>query len=154
MGSTTFTGPIKAGTVLDSDGSGAVGKIKNVGFAKMVQSAVVTQAGTATAVATGIVIPANSQIVSARLFKSVAWNGAAATFNLGTSATANELAVAADNTGAVIGYTEITPGASATRVGVWKDVGASDVQVYMLSTNTGAGEGTLVVEYVQGNNLS
>jgi len=122
MGSTTFTGPLKAGTVLDSDGSGTVGKIKNVGFAKMVQSAVVTQAGTATALATGIVIPANSQIVSARLFKSVAWNGAAATFNLGTSATATQLAVAADNTGAGICYRLVTTGADATRVAVWKVV--------------------------------
>ena len=56
MGTTTFTGPIKAGDVLDTTGTTA-GTIKNVGFVAMVQTASITQADSATAVATGIVIP-------------------------------------------------------------------------------------------------
>ena len=55
MGTTTFTGPIKAGDVLDTTGT-TPGLIKNVGFCVMAQTAPITQAGTATAASTGIVI--------------------------------------------------------------------------------------------------
>lgn len=153
MGASTWTGPIRAGTIINTSGTTVGVDVTNVGYAVMSQSVAVTQAGTATALGTAIVLPKNSQIVSARLFKTVAWNGVAATFNLGTSATATELAVASENTGAVIGYTEVTPGADATRVGNWVDVGASDVRVFMLSTNTGDGVGVLTVNYVQARDL-
>jgi hypothetical protein len=154
MAKVHFSGPIKAGPIQDTIGTSLGTDVANVGYVKMIQSAAVTQAGTETAAGTGIVIPANSQIISVRLFKTVAWNGAAATFNLGTSATATELAVAAGNTGANIGYTEVSPTTDATRVGNWIDVGTSDVEIYMLSTNTGDGVGILTVEYAQAINLS
>ena len=62
MGMSTFTGPITAGDVLDTTGTTA-GTVKNVGTVVTVQSAAVTQAGTATAATTGICIPANSHIL-------------------------------------------------------------------------------------------
>ena len=64
MSITTFTGPIKAGDVLNTTGTTA-GTIKNVGFAEMAQTVAITQATThTTALATTIVIPANSHITS------------------------------------------------------------------------------------------
>ena len=153
MGTSTWTGPLRAGNIINTSGTTVGTDVSNVGYVAMSQSVAVTQAGTATALGTAIVLPKGSHVVSVRLFKTVAWDGVAATFNLGTSATATELAVAADNTGAVIGYTEVTPGANATRVGNWIDVGASDVRVFMLSTNTGAGVGVLTVNYVQARDL-
>ena len=63
MGTVTFTGPIKAGDVLNTTGTTA-GTIKNVGFVAMAQTASITQAGTATAYATSIVIPAYSHILN------------------------------------------------------------------------------------------
>ena len=158
MGTTTFTGPIRAGDVLNTTGT-TVGSLANVGYVMMSQSSAVTQAtngSTAGLYTTNLVLPAGSQIVSVKLFVTVAWTGAAATFNLGTSATATELAVAATatNTGAAIGIVEVLPGTDATRTGRWVDVGTSDVRLYLLSTNTGSGVGTLVVNYVQARDLT
>jgi hypothetical protein len=149
MGTTTFTGPIKAGDVLDTTGTTA-GTIKNVGYVMMVQTAAITQAGTATAAATGIVIPANSHIVQIQILATTAWNGAASTISLGTTATANELVSAGSV--AAIGIDTLTPGTDATRTAKWSNVGSSDVIVYALSANTGAGVGDLVVRYIQAEN--
>lgn len=157
MGTTTFTGPIKAGDVLNTTGT-TVGNIANVGFVIMAQSAPVTQAtnaGSAGLYKTNIVIPKNSQILTISILKTTAWSGAAQTINIGTSATATELAVAADNDlSTTLGIKDIIPGDDATRVGKWKDVGTSDVQIYALSTNTGDGVGIITVTYIQANNLT
>ena len=70
MAETVFTGPIKAGNVLQSDGSGVLAGeggsngIANVGYAVMAQSEAITQAtnvGSAGVYTTNIVIPAGSQ---------------------------------------------------------------------------------------------
>jgi len=157
MGTTTFTGPVRAGNVLNTTGT-TVGTIANVGFVVMSQSAAVEQA-TNVAVAglykTNIVIPAGSQILSASVLKTVVWSGAATTVNVGTNATATQIAVAADNDlSTTLGISAVIPGNNATRVGVWKDVGTSDVQVFVLSTNTGTGVGVLTVTYVQARDLT
>jgi hypothetical protein len=157
MGTTTFTGPVKAGNVLNTTGT-TVGTLANVGFVVMSQSAAVAQA-TNVAVAglykTTIVIPAGSQILSVSVLKTTVWNGVATTVNVGTNATATQIAVAADNDlSTTLGITAIVPGNDSARSLVWKDVGTSDVQIYMLSTNTGTGVGVLTVTYVQANNLT
>lgn len=149
MGITTFTGPIKAGNVLNTTGTTA-GTVKNVGFVMMVQIAPITQAATATAYATPIVIPAYSHIVQIQILATVAWSGAASTISLGTSATATELVSAGSV--AAIGINGLTPGTDATRTALWSNTGATDVIVYALSANTGAGVGDLVVRYVQAEN--
>lgn len=155
---TTFTGPIQAGDVLNTTGT-TVGSIRNVGTVVTTQSSAVTQAtnsGSAGLYTTDIVIPANSHILSIKVFVTTAWDGVAATFNIGTNSTATQLAVAgtAANTGADIGVVEVSPGTDATRTGKWIDVGSTDVRIYMLSTNTGAGVGVISVTYVQALNLT
>ena len=157
MGTTTFTGPVKAGNVLNTTGT-TVGSLANVGFVVMSQSAPVAQA-TNVAVAglykTTIVIPAGSQILSVSVLKTVVWSGAATTVNVGTNATATQIAVAADNDlSTTLGITAIVPGDSSARSLVWKDVGTADVQIFMLSTNTGTGVGVLTVTYVQARDLT
>jgi hypothetical protein len=130
--------------------------VANVGYVEMVQTVAVTQATNGTTAGlytTTIVIPAQSQILSIDLFVNVAWTGAASTFNVGTSATATELAIASDNTGVAIGRLVVIPGTNATRVNNWVDVGTSDVRIYVLSTNTGSGTGYLSVRYAQAINL-
>jgi hypothetical protein len=149
MGTSTFTGPIKAGDVLNTTGTTA-GTIKNVGFVAMAQTASITQAGTATAAQTGIVIPAYSHILNIQFLVGTAWNGAAATISIGTSATSNEL-VSAQSLG-TIGQVSAGPGASAPRTALWSNVGASDVIIYALSANTGAGVGDIIVRYIQAEN--
>ena len=152
MSITTFTGPIKAGDVLNTTGTTA-GTVKNVGFVEMAQFATVTQS--ATAAATTIVIPANSLITSIDLFVTAAWTSATTTYTIsvGTSATATEL-VAATNANA-IGKLELTPGTDATRTGVWLNTGTTDDIIYVLSgaLSATAGTGTLVVRYIQAANV-
>jgi len=158
MGTTTFTGPIKAGDVLYTTGTTPGTDIANVGYAVMAQSAALDQAtnvGSAGVYKTNIVIPAGSQILTMDVLKTTAWDGAATTINFGSNATATQLAVAGDNNlASTLGITAIIPGNDATRVGNWKDVGTTDIQVYAKSTNTGNGAGILTVTYIQANNLT
>jgi hypothetical protein len=157
MGTTTFTGPIKAGDVLNTTGT-TVGSIKNVGFVVMAQSAVVNQAtnvASAGVYKTDIVIPKGSQILTIAVLKTTAWSGVAQTINVGTNTTGTQLAVAADNDlSTTLGIKDIIPGDDATRVGNWKDVGTTDVQIYTKSTNTGTGVGIITVTYLQASDLT
>ena len=69
MANTTFSGPIKAGTIKDTTGTTLGTDVKNTGQVVMVQSQAVTQAdGT-----TNIVIPANSQILDIELSVTTVW---------------------------------------------------------------------------------
>lgn len=154
MATTTFTGPVKAGNVLNTTGT-TVGSIKNVGSVVLAQSYALTQVGTETALATPIVVPANSTIIAIDLMVTTAWNSGTTTYtiSIGTSATANELV--ADTNANAVGRLALTPGTDATRTGLWINVGTSDVQIYAKSgAHTGAsgGVGTLVVRYVQAMN--
>lgn len=151
MGATHFSGPLMAGSVLDTTGN-TPGTVKNVGSAILAQSAAITQAGTATAAATGIAIPANSHIVAIDVLATAGWSGNAKTISIGTSATSTEL-VSGGNLAAV-GLAALTPGTDATRTGNWIDVGASDVLIYALSANTGDGVGVITVSYVQAEDLT
>lgn len=158
MGATTFSGPIKAGSIKDTSGTTVGTDVSNVGYVLMTQSSVVNQAtnvASAGVYKTDIIIPANSQIVSIRVFKTAAWSGAAQTINVGTNTTATQLAVAADNDlSTTVGVTDIVPGDNATRAGNWVDVGATDIQVYTKSTNTGTGVGVITVTYLQARDLT
>jgi hypothetical protein len=151
MGTTTFTGPVKAGDVLNTTGT-TVGSIKNVGTLVASQSAAVVQS--TTAAATSIVIPANSTILSIDLFVTTAWSSATTTYTIsvGTSATATEL-VAASNVNAV-GLQVLNPGTDATKTGKWINVGTDDVVIWVDSgaPDTTPGAGRLVVTYVQAAN--
>lgn len=151
MGTTTFTGPIKAGDVLNTTGT-TVGSIRNVGSCVLAQTADIVQS--ATAAQTAITIPANSTIVGISLFVDTAWSSATTTYtvSIGTSATATEL-VASTNANAV-GILSLNPGTNATRMGVWQNVGTSDVAIWVDSgaPSTVPGEGRLVVTYIQANN--
>jgi hypothetical protein len=151
MGKTTFTGPIRAGNILNTSGTTLGKDVKNVGSVVMSQVYAITQAATATALGTPIVLPANSHILNVQMIATVAWTGASSNLSLGTSATATEL-VGATAIGTV-GITALTPGTDATRVGNWDDTGTADKRVFALSANTGAGVGTLTVRYIQAHDL-
>lgn len=151
MGKTTFSGPIRAGDIRDTTGTTVGENVANVGSVVMAQHYPITQALTATALGTTIVLPADSHIIGIQVATTVAWNGAAATISLGTSATSTEL-VAAGSLSA-IGYNNLIPGTDATRTANWDDVGNTGIRIFALSANTGAGVGTLVVRYIQAHDL-
>ena len=73
MASSTFSGPIKAGTIRETTGTTLGTNVKNTGQVVMAQSNNITQASGATT----IVIPANSQILEITVFVTTVWDGAA-----------------------------------------------------------------------------
>lgn len=151
MGKTTFSGPIRAGDIRDTTGTTLGTNVANVGSVVMVQHWPVTQAATATAAGSSIVLPANSHILSIQLLTTVAWTGASTNLSIGTTATATEL-VGATAIGSV-GINVLTPGTDATRTANWDDTGTVDRRVFALSANTGSGVGTLTVRYIQAHDL-
>jgi len=150
MGKTTFSGPIRAGNIANTTGTTLGENVKNVGSVVMVQTVPITQALTATALGTTIVLPANSHILNVTMLNTVAWDGVASTLSAGTSATATELAALTTMT---VGIVNLTPGTDATRAALWDDTGTADDQVWVKSANTGAGVGTLTVRYIQAHDL-
>jgi len=148
MGVTTFTGPIKAGDILNTSGSTLGTDVANVGYAVMAQTSVVTQASSATT----IVIPAGSQILSIDLNVLTAWDGVATTLGIGTTVSATQFTAAGAVDGVDVGIVSAAPGTNAPRASAWIDVGSSDVKIAVTSTNTGNGAGYITVTYIQAVN--
>ena len=150
MGKTTFSGPIRAGNIFNTTGTTLGQNVKNVGSVMMAQTFPITQADTATALGTQIVLPANSHILNIQMLNTVAWDGAATTLSVGETATATELVAL---TAMTVGLVGLNPGTDATRAGNWDDTGTTDVRIFVKSANTGAGVGTLTVRYIQAHDL-
>ena len=142
MGTTTFSGPVKSGTIRE-------GASANVGTVVCAQSAAITELAANTA--TSIIIPANSQITNMYVLVQTAWDGGTNTLDVGTSADpdlyCDGLAVTA------LGNHRVTATATGTEAN-WKDIGTSDVTVYYDSVAGGNGVGVLTVQYLQNRNLS
>ena len=69
MANTTFSGPIRSGSISNTTGSLVGTNMANVGSVLVTQSEAITQVATTST--TNIIIPANSQLVYAKLFVSV-----------------------------------------------------------------------------------
>jgi hypothetical protein len=137
MGKSTFSGPVRSGTVRE-------GASANVGNAVMAQSAAWTQSTTNTD--TGIKIPANSRIIDIAVY--VTSTPSAATMSIGTTSGGSEISsFAIGTTNNVILFAS---GGTKSDVDVWEDVGSSDVSIWIdFSAVTTVGAGTLTVQYVQ-----
>ena len=142
MATTTFSGPIKAGSVRE-------GASANVGFVKMAQTATWSQS--TTAADTGITIPANSQITE--IIVNITTATTAANISMGTTSASNELftALAAGTAANVFKY-----GSTGTKADTdtWANVGSSDVPIFIDFSAGTAGEGYVTVEYIQNINNS
>lgn len=146
MGVVTFSGPIRAGNIPNTTGTKLGDNVRNVGSVVMCQTIPVTQASTATALGTSIVLPANSHIVAIQLLITAPWT-TTATIDVGTSASANELVVGGVTS--AIGVLGLTPGTDATRTANWDDTGTVDKRIFLKSGSTGTGVGTISVRYIQ-----
>ena len=147
MGTTTFSGPIKSGTIKDTTGT-TVGTDKaNVGFVKTAQTASWTQS--TTAADTGIVVPANSQITEIIIYITTACD--AANISMGTSSTSTELftALAAGTSANVIHH---GADGTITDADTWVDIGSSDLPIFIDFSAGTSGAGYVTVEYIQGIN--
>ena len=154
MGTTTFSGPIKAGTIKDTTGT-TVGTDKaNVGFVLMAQSANVVFGadGTETVVAT---VPANSQLWQVSVDVTTAFDaGTTNTVDIGDGTTADKYADALDVSSAA----RLLATSDVSQLGNLVDIGTTDVDVTVTYNQTGsaatAGAATVTVLYLQNRNLS
>ena len=152
MGTTTFSGPVKAGTIRETTGTTVGSDIKNVGFVEMVQSKSITLSGASANTTVGV-IPANSQIVDVKMDIIIANDDTnAATLSVGTSA--NGTAMIAATTAKTIARTR--PIAAA--IPALADVGTTDANVIAQFTATdgdgSVGEGLVTVSYIQNNSVT
>jgi hypothetical protein len=151
MGTTTFSGPVKAGTIKETTGTTLGSDIQNTGQVIMGQSAKIDIIGASHLNQVCAVIPANSQIVDVILNVTTVNNdGGAATVSVGTVADADAF-IATANVKA-LATTRGTLDTEAT------DVGTTDIQV--LADFTGAngdgttGAATVTVTYLQNNSIA
>ena len=148
MGQTTFSGPIKAGTISSTTGTTVGDDVANVGQVVMAQSIGITEVTGKTA--STIVIPANSSILSINVLVTTIWNGGTDTIDVGDnsdedmfvdgqSVSAQGLKICAPDVATILN---------------WRDIGSTDVRISYTSIAAGTGVGVLTVTYIQNNNLS
>ena len=154
MGTTTFSGPIKAGTIKDTTGTTVGENIQNTGFVLMSQSKVVALTG-ATANTTVAVIPANSQVVEIFADVTVVSNDTGAA-NVSVGNASNATAYIAVSNAKVTG--RLTAVNAAIISSAFYDVGTSDSKLTAVFQG-GTGDGTtgsavVTVYYLQDRNLA
>ena len=151
MGTTTFSGPVKAGTIKDTTGITIGTDVKNTGFVVMGQSAIVDIIGASHLNQVIATIPANSQITDVVLNVTTVNNdGGAATISVGTVDDGNAFIDGANVK--ALGTTYGTLDTEAT------NIGTTDIQI--LADFTGAngdsttGAATVTVKYLQNNSIA
>ena len=155
MASTTFSGPIKAGTIANTTGTTLGDDVKNVGQVVMTQSSdVALTHATTTATALGIVIPANSQIMNINIVvEQLFANSSTTTIAIGNgSDDATDIAAAHNVSATAVGPLKMLQAS----VGAWDNIGSTDIELYgiTVANSATAGKARIVVEYVQNNNLT
>jgi len=151
MGTTTFSGPIKAGTINETTGTTLGSNVRNTGHVTMVQGKDINITG-ATANTNVAIIPANSQVLFVHVdVTTVSNDTGTATFSVGTTSNATAFTAAANCK--ALGRSS----QSAAALGLMSNVGSSDIKVVGVFTgangdgNTGAI--TTSVTYAQDNGL-
>jgi len=154
MATTTFSGPIKAGTISNTTGTTVGDDVKNTGQVLMSQTFSFDYTVEGAATDTNVVIPANSQIVSVDVNVETAFNDSGADIlEVGSSA----------DTDLYVNDTDISAAGSiamgtAALCANWKDIGTSDIRVGYIyngaNNDASAGAATVTINYLQNNNLS
>ena len=154
MGTTTFSGPIKAGPIANTTGTTVGTDMKNTGQVVMAQTTSLDlSSGAFTATATDMIIPANSQLIDI-------------VFDVITAASAGGTDISVGEVGgsAVQYVNTYTIGTTAGRhypttdaggASVWEDVGTTDVRMNVSNSDaTSSGECRVTVLYQQNINLA
>ena len=157
MGTTTFSGPIKAGTIRETTGTTVGSDIKNTGQVVMAQTfstGTSLASGASAANATTVVIPANSQIIDIVIDKPTVMGGATCVFSVGDTVGGNATFVNSYSITIASGAGRAYPTTEAGGALAWADTGTADVKLTWTSTGaTDAGEVRVTVLYQQNNNL-
>ena len=154
MAQTTFQGPVKSGTILNTVGTTLGQDVKNVGDVILSQTDTLAYTNS-TAKSTNIVLPKDSQVVDIKIAVSTQFNNTTtATIKVGTTA---GNATTLINAVSVLSSTGLIAPGSAANVSNWTDVGTTDRRVTVTCTGTGGtastGAARVTVFYVQSRNL-
>ena len=153
MASTTFSGPIKAGTIKETTGTTLGSNIKNTGQVVMAQTFAVSLASGAIAAAVqDVVIPAKSQIIDCVIDVITAASGAT-NISVGDTVGGAASLVNTFGIGTTAGRKYPTTQSGGTLA--WEDVGDADNRLtFTNSAATNAGEVRVTILYQQNINLA
>jgi len=158
MGNTTFSGPVKAGTISNTTGTTLGADVKNTGQVTMAQTFSTGTAlnnGASAANTTTVVIPANSQIIDIVLDCPTAMAGATAVLSIGDSVGGNTTFLNTFSITAASGAGRKYPTTEAGGALAWADTGTADKLLVWTTTGaTTAGEIRATVLYQQNINLA
>jgi hypothetical protein len=153
MATTTFSGPIKAGTISNTTGTTVGTNMKNTGQVVMAQThAIDLSGGALSASATNVIIPANSQLIDI-VFDSIVASSDATNISIGKVGGGAAIFVNTFAIGTTVGLKRPTTQAGGSLA--WEDIGTSDVRLNVTnSAATTSGECRFTITYQQNNNLS
>ena len=154
MGTTTFSGPIKAGTIKDTTGTTLGSNVANVGQVVMSQSIMVDAAVAAGTTTYDVgVIPDNSQLLGVTLRVSIASNaGGTATVSVGVLSKTTQFLIANTNVKAA-GETKTLAAGSLDTADRFSADGQITATLISAGAAATAGQITVTFTYVQANNL-
>ena len=144
MGQSTWSGPIRAGTVRE-------GASANIGHVILMQTATLGFAqATGVNTATGIILPAGFTIVDITFDVTTVWNSATSdALEIGDDTDVDEFGDVADMQ--VLGRVVVDP--DGPQSAVWTDAATTDTEIYttitQVSTAATTGVGILTVRYAQ-----
>jgi len=153
MATTTFSGPIRAGTIKNTTGTTVGTDVANVGQVVMAQTFSLDLSGGAVAAqVTNVVIPANSQIIDCVIDIITAASGAT---NLSIGDTAGGAATILNTFASGTDAGRVYPTTQAGAALAWQDTGVSDRRLTATaSAATTAGLVRFTILYQQNNNLA
>jgi len=158
MGTTTFSGPVKAGTISNTTGTTLGKDVKNTGQVTMAQTfstGTALAGGASAANATTVVIPANSQIIDIVLDCPSAMAGATAVLSIGDSVGGNATFLNTFSITVASGVGRKYPTTEAGGALAWADTGTADKKLTWTTTGaTSGGEVRATVLYQQNINLA
>ena len=153
MATTTFSGPIKAGTISNTTGTTLGDDVRNTGQVVMSQSIMIDAAIGAGTLSYNVgVIPKNSQLLTTTIRVGVASNqGTSATVSVGKTGTAQYFIANTDIT--TLGETSSIADAALDEA----DRFSADTQITAtligVGTTATTGQVTVTFTYIQANNL-
>ena len=154
MGTTTFSGPIKAGTIKNTTGTTVGDNVKNTGQVVMAQSIMIDSAVAAGTTTYNVgVIPDNSQLLGVTIRVAIASNaGGTATVSVGVVGKTTQFLIANTNVKAIAETKTLANGSLDTAD---RFSGDSQITATLISAGAAAtaGQVTVTFTYVQANNL-
>tara|TARA_R100000995_G_scaffold84837_1_gene65113 strand:+ start:3439 stop:3936 length:498 start_codon:yes stop_codon:yes gene_type:complete len=154
MANTTFSGPIRTGSISHTTGTSVGTDVKNIGWVQNSQAFFVSIGD--TTVSTTVVIPARSMITAIHGHVTEVFDsGTSDDFDIGT-AVSSALYVNGTSVGDTIGFHNI--GGAVANTSAWTDIGATDQRIVCVHNAAGtagsAGKMYVVIDYLQHRNFN